>query len=82
MVGLERGRDEPPHPLVAAEPVREQHRAGVRDPGLGDVMTLGDAHASDNTPVHARLCSVRGAARAGGCPGGAPRAGRWPPARR
>ena len=50
MVGLERGRDEPPHPLVAAEPVREQHRAGVRDPGLGDVMTLGDAHASDNTP--------------------------------
>ena len=32
MVGLERGRDEPPHPLVAAEPVREQHRAARPGP--------------------------------------------------
>ena len=82
MIGLERGRDEPPHLLVAAEPVREEHRARAPDPGLGDVVTVDDAHRGDTTRVRGRLRSVRGAARAGGCPGGAPRAGRWPPARR
>jgi hypothetical protein len=41
---LERGRDEPPHVLVAAEPVREHHRPPVGVAGHDDVVAREDVH--------------------------------------
>src|SRR3954464_11378068 len=45
---LERGRDEAPHVLIAAEPVREEHRLRAR-PRHPDIVPLYDAHLS--TPI-------------------------------
>ena len=46
MIRLERGRHEAPHVLVAAEPVREDHRAAVRASGDVDVVAREDAQSS------------------------------------
>ena len=45
-VPLEGGRDETPHVLVAAEPVREQHGLAVGIAGDGDIVSRRDVHLS------------------------------------
>ncbi len=50
MVLLERRHDEPPHLLVAPEPVREHHRTAVRLTDDRDGVAIDDVHAA---PLHA-----------------------------
>jgi hypothetical protein len=45
MICLEHGSDEPPHVLIAAEPVREQHRRSVAATTFANRMSLDDCHA-------------------------------------
>ena len=46
---LERGRDQAPHVLVAAEPVGEQHRRAVDPTGQVHVVPREHAHEPDFT---------------------------------